>query len=52
MIVIATPTIMDGTIVRWYTDEAAVERHDQIASASRNKDRFHKKIFGSDVIEI
>lgn len=42
MIVIATPTIMDGTTIRWYTDEATVERHDPVASASRNKVEFYQ----------
>jgi hypothetical protein len=36
MIVIVTPTIMDGTVVRWYaTEHAAVER-DEAITASRN----------------
>jgi hypothetical protein len=35
-IVIATPTLMDGTVVRWYRSEAAHERGAEQVSASRN----------------
>ena len=30
------PTIMDGTVVRWYASEAAAENGHEMASASRN----------------
>jgi hypothetical protein len=33
---VATPTVMDGTVVRWYADLAAHERGEEVASASRN----------------
>lgn len=42
MIVIVTPTIMDGRVIRWYDNEAAVEQHDQVASASRNAVEFYR----------
>lgn len=35
-IVIITPTICDGTVVRWYTSETAARRGQEIVSASRN----------------
>lgn len=31
-----TPTIMDGTVVRWYRSEIAAEMHRVMVSASRN----------------
>lgn len=36
MICVAFPTIMDGLVLRWYTDQAAWDRSREIASASRN----------------
>ncbi|MFG1659055.1 hypothetical protein ACGFIY_21235 [Micromonospora chersina] len=36
MIVTVTPTIMDGTVVRWYSSEDAVEYGREMCSASRN----------------
>ena len=36
MIVTVTPTIMDGTVVRWYHNENAVEYGREMVSASRN----------------
>lgn len=37
MIVTVTPTIMDGTVVRWYAGEDAEDRGEELASASRNR---------------
>lgn len=37
MIVTVTPTIMDGTVVRWYADLAAEDHGEELASASRNR---------------
>lgn len=37
MIVTVTPTIMDGTVVRWYAGEDAEDRAEELASASRNR---------------
>lgn len=39
---VATPTVMDGTVVRWYADLAAHEQGNVIASASRNRVEFHR----------
>lgn len=37
IVVTVTPTIQDGTVVRWYASLAAAEHHhDPIVSASRN----------------
>lgn len=36
-VVTATPTIMDGTVVRWYASLDAAEHGDELASASRNR---------------
>lgn len=36
MIVIITPTIMDGQVVRWYITESAARNGDESLSASRN----------------
>ena len=38
MVSAITPTVMDGTVVRWYADEAG---RTEIASASRNAVIFH-----------
>lgn len=35
-VVIVTPTIMDGTVVRWYRDSDAVVYGAELLSASRN----------------
>ena len=35
-VVIVTPTIMDGTVVRWYRDADAVAYGAELLSASRN----------------
>lgn len=40
-IVTITPTIMDGTVLRWYPSLAAAEDDRAIASASRNKVEFY-----------
>ena len=34
---VATPTIMDGTVVRWYADLDGYECGAELASASRNR---------------
>lgn len=34
---IAFPTIMDGTVIRWYANLDAAEHGDPVASASRNR---------------
>jgi hypothetical protein len=34
---VVTPTIMDGTVVRWYRDQADAEAVRPMASASRNR---------------
>lgn len=36
MIVTVTPTVMDGTVVRWYHNEDAAEYGREMVSASRN----------------
>jgi hypothetical protein len=36
MIVIITPTIMDGAVLRWYVSKSAAENGDESLSASRN----------------
>jgi hypothetical protein len=36
MIVTATPTIMDGLVIRWYASERAEDRGSEVMSASRN----------------
>lgn len=36
MIVTVTPTIQDGTVVRWYLNESAAELRREVVSASRN----------------
>jgi hypothetical protein len=36
MIVIVTPTIMDGVVVRWYVSEASAENGRERISVSRN----------------
>lgn len=35
-VVTVTPTIMDGTVVRWYANLAAAENRHEYLSASRN----------------
>ena len=35
-VVMVTPTIGDGTVVRWYVDEPAAEAGNEFMSASRN----------------
>jgi hypothetical protein len=35
-VITVTPTITDGTVVRWYPSLDAAKRHDPVASASRN----------------
>ena len=35
-VVTVTPTIMSGTVVRWYPSLEAAERNDPVVSASRN----------------
>ena len=35
-VVIVTPTILDGTVVRWYEDVEAVKYGGEVLSASRN----------------
>jgi hypothetical protein len=37
VIVTVTPTIMDGTVVRWYRSMTAYDHDHELASASRNK---------------
>lgn len=37
IVITVTPTIMDGTVVRWYTNLAAAENGREMASASRNR---------------
>jgi hypothetical protein len=46
MISAITPTIMDGTVVRWYADEAG---ETQLASASRNRLEFYAEHVPADV---
>lgn len=41
MIVTTTPTIMDGQVLRWYTNEIAEEAHRPLLSASRNGVQVH-----------
>lgn len=36
LVVVITPTIMDGPVVRWYRSEAAARHGGEIMSASRN----------------
>lgn len=36
MIVIITPTIMDGLVLRWYVSKSAAENGDETMTASRN----------------
>lgn len=36
-VITVVPTIMDGQVVRWYTDEVAAYNHAELASASRNR---------------
>jgi hypothetical protein len=36
LVVIITPTIMDGRVVRWYQSLNAAEQSNEIVSASRN----------------
>ena len=36
MIVTVTPTVMSGTVVRWYRSESAAERDAEMVSASRD----------------
>lgn len=40
---LAFPTVMDGTVVRWYASLDAAEHHDPVASASRNKVEFYRE---------
>ncbi len=35
-VVIVYPTVMDGTVVRWYSSASAAEYGSEMASASRN----------------
>ena len=37
LVVIYTPTIMDGPVLRWYADVAAAEAGEELGSASRNR---------------
>lgn len=39
-VVIVSPTIKDGTVVRWYRSLSAAEDRDQLATASRGGFRF------------
>ena len=41
MIVISYPTVMDGTVLRWYRDETAAEHGIEAMSASRNGVQVH-----------
>lgn len=41
MVVIATPTIMDGLVVRWHRSESAAENGSELMSASRNGIQVH-----------
>ncbi len=41
MIVIVTPTIQDGTVVRWYRNEWEAENRSVQISASRNAVKIH-----------
>src|SRR5258707_11553269 len=36
MVVVVTPTIMDGTVVRWYRNLATAEGNRELISAGRN----------------
>ena len=36
MVIIVTPTIMDGQVVRWYAGKNAAENDDEMLSASSN----------------
>jgi hypothetical protein len=40
-VVVATPTVMDGMVVRWYRSMAAAERHQESVSASRHRVSVH-----------
>ena len=40
---LVTPTVQDGTVVRWYASVDAAEHHDMIASASRSKVEFYRE---------
>lgn len=46
MIAALTPTLMDGTVVRWYADPAGTI---QLASASRNKVEYYADEVPTDV---
>lgn len=39
---VITPTVQDGTVVRWYASLDAAEHHDEMASASRNAVEFYR----------
>jgi hypothetical protein len=49
VIVIVTPTIMDGQVIRWYATRDAAENGDEMLSASRNGVRI--KVYLDDVPE-
>jgi hypothetical protein len=40
-VVVATPTVIDGTVVRWYRSMAAVRHHQVSVSASRARVSIH-----------
>lgn len=44
MIAIKFPTIMDGTVIRWYASESDAKAHNQVISASRNGVYGHGKL--------
>ncbi|WP_084965258.1 hypothetical protein [Thermoactinospora rubra] len=45
MIVLVTPAVMDGTVVRWYRSLAAAETHRPILSASRRGVQTHNDVY-------
>lgn len=46
-VVLVTPTVMDGTVVRWYRDVAAAEQYRPVLSASRNGVTVHAEYLTS-----
>jgi hypothetical protein len=46
-VVMVFPTIMDGTVVRWYRTVAAAENHRPVLSASRNGVMVHAEYLTS-----
>jgi hypothetical protein len=48
-VITVTPTVMDGTVVRWYTGELAAEQGRPLVSASRNGVMIHGDVYIHDL---